>query len=135
MSMKSILIATLLLSSSLAAAPLTIAVRDQGNRAVIEQAYAELVKVCPTVRDGWGVDKVETTYNHGKFEQDYFTLWRFDKYGWQEDVYFNVHDTNTENHHFYVATGNNKGVIVDGKQSSLDFCGIKGNMSGHYLVK
>lgn len=133
--MKSILLAALLLSSSLAAAPLTIAERDQGNRAVIEQAYAELVKVCPTVRDGWGVDKIEAAYNHGKFEQDYLTLWRFDKYGWQEDVYFNVHDTNTENHHFYVATGNNKGVIVDAKQSSLDFCGIKGNMSGHYLVK
>ncbi len=83
-----------------------------------------------------GVDKVEARYEQGEMEPgSYFTGWRFDKYKWQEDVYFNVHDANTENHHFYVATGNNKGVIVDGKQSSLDFCGIKGNMSGHYLVK
>ncbi|MGL4754317.1 MAG: hypothetical protein ACRCXB_18245 [Aeromonadaceae bacterium] len=134
--MKAILLAALLLSSSLAAAPLTIAERDQGHRAIIEQAYVELVKACPTVRDGWGVDKVEARYEHGEMEPgSYFTGWRFDKYNWQEDVYFNVHDANTESHHFYVATGNNKGVIVDAKQSSLDFCGIKGNMSGHYLVK
>ncbi|MGU5685226.1 hypothetical protein ACV1DN_13535 [Aeromonas allosaccharophila] len=134
--MKSILLAALLLSSSLAAAPLTIAERDQGNRAVIEQAYAELVKVCPTVRDGWGVDKVEASYQHGEIEPgNYQTDWRFEKYGWQEDVSFKVHDENTETHHFYVAAGNSKGVIVNAKQASLDFCGIKGNMSGHYLVK
>lgn len=134
--MKSLVLSALLLSSSLAAAPLTIAERDQGNRAIIEQAYAELVKACPTVRDGWGVDKVEARYEQGEMEPgDHFTGWRFEQYGWTEDVAFNVHDTNTENHHFYVATGNNKGVIVNAKQASLDFCGIKGNMSGHYLVK
>lgn len=134
--MKSLVLSALLLSSSLAAAPLTISERDQGNRAIIEQAYAELVKACPTVRDGWGVDKVEARYEQGEIEPgDHFTGWRFEQYGWTEDVVFNVHDQHTETHQFYVATGNNKGVIVNAKQASLDFCGIKGNMSGHYLVK
>ncbi|RAJ06383.1 hypothetical protein [Aeromonas salmonicida] len=134
--MKVLILSALLLSASLTAAPLTIAERDQGNRVIIEQAYAELVKVCPTVRDGWGVDKVEASYNHGEMEPgDYFTGWRFEQYGWKEEVSFSVNDKHTETHHFYVATGNKKGVIIDGKQASLDFCGIKGNMSGHYLVK
>jgi len=134
--MKAVFLSAMLLSGALSAAPLTLAERDQGNRAIIEQAYAELVKVCPTVRDGWGVDKVDAAYNRGELEPgDYVTGWRFDKYGWKEDVSFSVHDENTETHHFYVATGNDKGVIVDGKQASLDFCLIKGNMSGHYLVK
>ncbi len=61
--MKAILLAALLLSSSLAAAPFTIAERDQGHRATIEQAYADLVKACPTVRDGWGVD-TGPTHDH-----------------------------------------------------------------------
>ncbi|WP_017410084.1 hypothetical protein [Aeromonas hydrophila] len=134
--MKSLVLSVLLLSSSLAAAPITIAERDQGNRAIIEQAYAELVKACPTVRDGWGVDKVEARYEQGEIEPgDHLTGWRFEQYGWIEDVVFNVHDQHTETHQFYVATGNNNGVIVNAKQASLDFCGIKGNMSGHYLVK
>ncbi|MGY4028257.1 hypothetical protein ACW5WQ_20285 [Aeromonas rivuli] len=134
--MKFLFIATLLLSSSLAAASLTIADSDQVNLAIIEQAYAKLVKVCPTVRDGWGVDKIEATYNHGEIESgSYFTSWRFDQYAWKTDVAFSVHDTNTQTHHFYVATGDSKGVIIDGKQASLDFCGINGTMSGHYLIK
>lgn len=134
--MKSLVLSALLLSNSLAAAPLTISERDQGNRAIIEQAYAELVKACPTVRDGWGVDKIEARYEQGEMEPgDHFTGWRYEQYGWTEDVVFNVHDQHTETHQFYVATGNNKGVIVNAKQASLDFCGIKGNMSGHYLVK
>lgn len=135
MKLNRMILTVLLLSSSLSAAPLTIAKHDVANQAVIEQAYAELVKACPTVRDGWGVDKIDAAYNHGSIDGDPATLWRADKYGWTEDVKFSVHDSNTETHHFYVATGNHHGVVVDAKQSSLDFCGINGNMQDHYLIQ
>lgn len=135
MKLNSMILTALLLSSSLSAAPLTIAKHDVANQAVIEQAYAELVKVCPTVRDGWGVDKIDADYNHGSIDGDPATLWRADKYGWTEDVYFSVHDSNTETHHFYVATGSNHGVVIDAKQASLDFCGINGIMQDNYLIQ
>ena len=92
----------------------------------VKQRFAQLALLCPAITKAKSV-----TVTH---EQGEFLLWRNEQLGWQSDYYFQAMDRSGENHHFYLRDDGKNELIINGKQSSLDWCGIQQKMNGYYLA-
>lgn len=95
----------------------------------IKQAINELEAACPAVKRA---QNIEVTY-----ENEEQMLWRAEKLGWKSDFYFKVDDLNGTSgnvHNFYIRQDGVNELLVDGKQISLDWCGINGKMNNYFIV-
>ncbi|UNU89131.1 hypothetical protein [Aeromonas dhakensis] len=92
----------------------------------VKQGFGHLAQLCPAITKA---KSVTVTY-----EQSEFLMWRNEQLGWQSDYYFQAVDHRGETHHIYLRDDGKNELIIHGKQSSLDWCGIKQKMEGYYLI-
>lgn len=92
----------------------------------VKNAFLDLAAKCPAAADAVSIVV--------QYEQGEGTLWRGEKLGWKSDLYFNAADASGEHHHFYMRQDGKHELIIDGKQVSLDWCGIDAKMKDWYLV-
>lgn len=92
----------------------------------VKNAFLDLAAKCPAAADAVSIVV--------KYEQGEGTLWRGEKLGWKSELYFNAADASGEHHHFYMRQDGKHELIIDGKQASLDWCGIDAKMKDWYLV-
>ncbi|MCX9104030.1 hypothetical protein [Aeromonas veronii] len=93
-------------------------------------AIKYLVEACPPVSAS-SVVGITASYAEG-----IDTYWRGTDLGWQREVYFNVDDSKVSghHHHFYVRLDGKPTVMINGKQASMDFCGIPLKMKNYHLI-
>lgn len=123
--------------------PITTNAMAEKDVNIIKVAFNDLLSVCPAVTKDF-VEKIlasrELDLEGVKGLKDSTRRWQNLEYGWTEQVYFAVtsspsnHRYGGHTHHFYVATGGSNGVVIDGKQESLEFCGIDKNMKDHLFI-
>lgn len=94
----------------------------------VRRAFAKLAAACPAVQNA---KSAVVTYDEGPQ-----TYWRGEKLGWKSDIYFNVDDSqgSGHHHHFYLRQDGPAELVIDGKQVTLDWCGITGTMKDYYLL-
>jgi hypothetical protein len=92
----------------------------------VKQGFGQLALLCPAIVKA---KSVTVTYEQGEF-----LLWRNEQLGWQNDYYFQAVDHRGETHHFYLRDDGKNEMLINGKQSSLDWCGIKQKMDGYYVI-
>ncbi|MGE6108347.1 hypothetical protein [Aeromonas sobria] len=93
---------------------------------VVKEKVGHLAQLCPAIIKA---KSVTVTYEQGES-----LLWRNEQLGWQSDYYFQAMDRRGETHHFYLRDDGKNELIINGKQSSLDWCGIQQKMGGFYLI-
>ena len=92
----------------------------------VKSGFSQLAKLCPAI-----VKAKDVVVIH---EQGDLLMWRNEKLGWQSDYYFKAVDRRGETHHFYLRDDGKNELIINAKQSSLDWCGIQKKMNDYYLV-
>lgn len=92
----------------------------------VQAGFGQLAKLCPAI-----VKATDVVVIH---EQGDLLVWRNEKLGWQSDYYFKAVDRRGETHHFYLRDDGKNELIINAKQASLDWCGIKQKMDGYYLT-
>lgn len=94
------------------------------------RAIKMLTEVCPAVASP-SVVGITASYADGAD-----TYWRGTDLGWQREIYFNVDDSKVSghHHHFYVRLDGKPTVMINGKQASMDFCGIPLKMKNYHLI-
>ena len=92
----------------------------------VKAGFSQLSKLCTAI-----VEAKDLVVTH---EQGDLLVWRNEKLGWQSDYYFKAVDRSGETHHFYLRDDGKNELIINAKQASLDWCGIKQKMDGYYLT-
>lgn len=106
---------------------LTMNADDKPYAETIKDAAATLSHLCPSVKDS-SVSSIEADYQSSNLG------YKSEQYDWSFDVELKVTMNSGFVHWYYI--GGQKpdsltGFIIQGKQESLDFCGIKSTMDGH----
>ncbi|MGL4708411.1 MAG: hypothetical protein ACRCWH_09365 [Aeromonas veronii] len=138
--------AYLKLTSVSSKTPITVSANQSGEQdvQVIKAAFKDLASVCPAVTKDF-IEEIsgsrQLALEGMKGFEEATRAWQNLEYGWTQQVYFAVKSSPSQmrrygghTHHFYVATEGGRGVVIDGKQESLDFCGIKATMKDHFFI-
>ncbi|MFV0448016.1 MAG: hypothetical protein ACK5MF_06090 [Vibrio sp.] len=117
----------ILFSANAADFSLTMKADDKPYTETIKDAAATLSQLCPSIK-GNDVSSIEADYQSSNLG------YKSEKYDWSFDVELKVTMNSGFVHWYYI--GGQKpdsltGFIIQGKQESLDFCGIKSVMNGH----
>lgn len=126
--------------------PITVSANQGGEQdlQIIRSAFKDLASVCPAVTQDF-IEEITGSRQLGlegeKGFEEVTRAWQNIEYGWTEQVYFAVKSSPSQKrrysghtHHIYVGTKGGRGVVIDGKQESLDFCGIRATMKDHFFI-